>query len=226
MRPNLVQTLRMPFASEKLLPKHPVHGFTGCRIATIYHGYALATNNVAVLNKQFKPEFRKGRRVRLQAGWDGTKDKDRDSYNQSHVPLIAGAMFKGLPKPSVHQGSFKDAWDRLDEGFAVSLAVHLPTVCDDDPNSPACRYTKAPHQILLVDRRFKEGVSEGLVVDPMAPIGDPTAKKLEAYHGHWVRRNVLRKAALAFPTAEGKAFYELFPIGGWTGKAVKQLAGG
>ena len=67
---------------------------------------------------------------------------------------------------------------------------------------------------------------EGLVIDPMAPAGEPTQETLARYRGTWAPRAHIRQAALANPDDVGTTFVEYFPIGGWTLKAVRKLVNG
>jgi hypothetical protein len=184
---------------------------------------------LAVLNDNFKVEGVQGRRKRLKAGWE-TVDTELPSYNQGHVKTMAKGMFPDLEgmfpnlvPPRTIQGGFQEMWELLDDGFALSIALMLPRV---DATSPLRRYTDAPHQVLLVDKRTRDGEIEGLVIDPMAPLGDPTADKLSKYHGHWAPKRDIREAATnADPDTPGVTYVEPFPIGGWTARAQMHLQG-
>jgi hypothetical protein len=218
---NFVESHNVPFASQKLLPKNPTCGYTCCRIATTYHGYAIATGNLAVLNDKYLVEGIRGRRKALMAGWEGTGDMSRETYNQDHMTGITDGMFPGLPKPAFFNQAFSEVWKKLNDGFVIGLAIRPSVVAT---TSALRKYTSADHEVLLIDKRLnsKSGHWEGRVIDPMAPRGPVTPQRLESYHGHWVPKTDLLAAAYAVEE-DKTAYTELYPIDGWKRQALIAL---
>jgi hypothetical protein len=212
---------RPPFASERLLPRNKeTHTYTGCRISTMWHGYAVATLGESTLNDQYRVKNRAARKRDLKAGLQGTGEPDRHSFNQGHLQGMASAMFHGLPEPEPFNRPFDQIWRKLGKN-AVSLAV-LPAAIEG--RTKLDDYTEGPHQILVLGRN-KPG-TKALIYDPMAYNGTrkkETAADADKYRGVWVSKAQLRAAAEAVvDEKEGvteNPVAELYPIGRWTAKA-------
>lgn len=196
---------RLLFYSERLLPR--VGGvFTGCRIATTGNGYAMATAGESTLTPWGRLKGKAARRADLVRGWKGTGDTARDGYNQSHVAGITSTMFPGLPQPDLMNTSdWSRVLDKLDDGFAISIAVRLAAL----PLKAALDdYTRADHQILVYGR----------LPDDRTWAVDPMHAHSNSYRGDKVPLAEVRKAAKAIN--DGLILCELYPIGGWTQKAL------
>ncbi len=196
------------FASEKLMAGPP---YRGCRISADYTGTALATLGESTMNDIGRLQGKGGRRAILQRGWRAfatqTPADSNGWIDQGDIDEIRDGMWgDAYPMPEVLHADFAWLWERL-RTHGVSIALNLAAV----PASDALRryVGPVPHQVTLY-RDEKDVVRD---VCPMHAHSD-------TYRGHPVRKASVRKASLAIAGSNGKAFAELYPIGGWTAERL------
>ena len=195
-------------ASERLLPKHPKHGYTGCRIAAAWMGIDVATLGESGTRPDGREKGGPAIRADLSRMWTATGDKDRDGYNQSHVDEMHEAM--GVPPPVFHQGTFAALW--ADKKASYSLSIN-PAGCPTLVKLAAQRgWTNVNHQVLLL--HADRTATHGFIDDPMRP-------QAGAYRGDKVPRAELEKAAKSPALkANGKIVAERYTAGAWTTAAT------
>jgi hypothetical protein len=184
--------------------------FKFCGGSTDCHGTGMAT----LLESDTAPDGRlidRATRVaRLKRGWRGfTKVADTNGIPDTGDLLrIHAAMYPNLPAPDqFNTRDFDDVVDRVDAGFAVSIALRLSAL----GSSNDIDFTTADHQTLFWGRKGDEVWTQG----PMRPHSD-------RYDGHRAPLRQFRIAAKAIES--GLVLTWLYPIGGWTAAALQTEA--
>jgi hypothetical protein len=195
------------FASEKLLAGFDGQPpFKGCGISADWAATALATDNESAFVKG-RPKGKAHRTADLKRGWRAF-EKVRDTNgipDTDDAVRIHRAMFPDLPDPAQFRTrDFAEVIDRLDRGFAVSIALRLSAL---PASSPLRRFTSADHQATLYGRRGEQT----RLIDPMHDHSDK-------YIGEMVPLSHVKTAARAIES--GLILTWLFPIGGWTAAAA------
>ena len=199
------------FASERLLgvlPGQPP--YLGCRVSSIWHGYALATDNESAYKANARPKNKAAITADLLRGWKAfatQKPADNNGIpDQGDVDIIARAMFPALPLPDTfNTRDWADVIAKLGSGKAVSIALRLRAV---PASSRLRRWTSADHQTVI----WAPNKGTVMSLDPMHP---PSA----TWAGWRVPLAEVEQAAAAI---DGGLFItSLFPLGKWTAANLK-----
>ncbi len=177
--------------------------FKGCGISADTTGTTLATDNEAALNGAGRFKSKAQRTEDLRTGWRAfTRVADSNGIpDTGDMIRIHRAMFPNLPDPDqLHTRDWSEVVDRLDAGFAVSIALRLSVL---PASSPLRRYTSADHQFTMYGRKGDR---------TQRP--DPMHVHSDSYVGEWVPLAHVREAAKAIEG--GLVLTWLYPIGGWT----------
>jgi len=201
---------RPPQASERLLPKHPQHGYTGCRLSAAWVGAAVATLGESTLTPEGRPMSPSAIRRDLERMLKGTGDPDRAGYRQDHVPGMLAAI--DLPAPERLTGDFDDMWADRDAAYTIAGNPQDIRGASTLEHLAAQRsWSGVNHELLLMPHRGDFGT----IFDPMRPQGG-------SYAGDRVPKAELRQFMRSPELqAGGKPIAERFPVGGWTQAALQ-----
>lgn len=172
--------LVVPHVSERLMPRTAT-GFNGCRVTVQYRATAYATLRESLTQANGNPKGVSHYRADLLRMRKATREPDRDGFNQGHTDELASGI--GALTPAFFNRAPAAIWDALDDSV-VSVAGNpstIPGASEMERLAAARGWPRVNHQLLLEDKRIRDGVREVLIGDPMVP------QSQRGYHGDWVK---------------------------------------